>query len=56
MVKPLTNIAESEIPIQLLNDIRHGKVYAFIGSGLSINIGYPSWSQLVTEIYNHHPI
>lgn len=51
IIKPLPSIAESAIPVGLLDDLRSGNVYAFVGSGLSIPVGYPSWGKLISDIY-----
>ncbi|ENE2488337.1 Sir2 family NAD-dependent protein deacetylase, partial [Escherichia coli] len=35
---------------QLLADYKKGNVILFVGAGVSMNLGLPSWSQLVDHI------
>ncbi|WP_228725660.1 hypothetical protein [Klebsiella pneumoniae] len=35
---------------QLLSDYKKGNVILFVGAGVSMNLGLPSWSQLVDHI------
>lgn len=41
---------ESQIPINLINNLRDGKVIAWVGAGLSMGVGYPSWTGLMNAI------
>lgn len=50
MIKPLSHDQESKIPVKLISDLRNGLVVAWIGAGLSIGLGYPSWTELVNTI------
>lgn len=50
MCIPLSHEKESRIPAKLISDLRGNNVIAWIGAGLSIGAGYPSWSGLVREI------
>lgn len=38
------------IPSKLVSELREGNVIAWVGAGLSIGTGYPSWEQLVNKI------
>lgn len=49
-MKCLSHEKESVIPTKLINDLRNGNVLAWIGAGMSIGVGYPSWNQLVNTI------
>lgn len=50
MIKCLSHEKESVIPTKLINDLRNGNVLAWVGAGLSVGVGYPSWSKLVKNI------
>ena len=50
MCKPLSHEKESQIPAKLISAMRENNVIAWIGAGLSVGAGYPSWSGLVREI------
>ena len=50
MLRCLSHEKESVIPTKLINDLREGNVIAWIGAGLSMGAGYPSWSRLVEAI------
>lgn len=50
-LKPLSPDKEAQIPLHLINQIRSGNATLFVGSGLSIPLGYPSWKGLVERIY-----
>jgi hypothetical protein len=39
-----------ELPEALVESLRRGKCIAFIGSGLSVAAGYPTWESLVREL------
>lgn len=49
-MKSLSHDQESKIPIKLISDLRKGQAVAWIGAGLSIGLGYPSWTKLVNTI------
>ncbi|HEX8395201.1 MAG TPA: SIR2 family protein [Longimicrobium sp.] len=38
------------LPEPLLDSVRRGKCIAFVGSGLSVAAGYPTWESLVREL------
>lgn len=50
MLTCLTHEKESKIPSTLIHDLREGNVLAWVGAGLSIGMGYPSWEKLVCKI------
>lgn len=50
MLTCLTHEKESFIPTALIQDLRAGNVLAWVGAGLSIGMGYPSWETLVCKI------
>lgn len=50
MLRCLSNEKESIIPSTLIQDLRNGNVLAWVGAGLSIGMGYPSWETLVCKI------
>jgi len=50
-VPPLTPEQESQIPTNLIQEIRNRNVHLLVGSGLSIPLGYPSWADLILKIY-----
>jgi len=50
-IKPLSPSLEAAIPVDLLDGLRKGEVYAFVGSGLSIPVGFPTWENLIYKIY-----
>lgn len=50
MINCLSHEKESIIPTNLINDLRDGNVMAWVGAGLSMGVGYPSWSKLVETI------
>ncbi len=50
MLSCLSHEKESIIPSTLIQDLRKGSVLAWIGAGLSIGMGYPSWETLVCKI------
>lgn len=50
MISSLPHEKESIIPSTLIQDLRNGNVLAWIGAGLSIGMGYPSWEMLVCNI------
>lgn len=50
MLTCLTHEKESSIPTALIHDLRAGNVLAWVGAGLSIGMGYPSWETLVCKI------
>ena len=52
MIRPLSHEKESFIPTKLITDLRNGHVMAWVGAGLSIGAGYPSWTDLVNAIAN----
>ena len=41
-----------DIPDVLIEKMNKGKLVLFIGAGLSINAGYPSWNKLIEDILN----
>lgn len=51
MVKPLPIAKEAKIPLHLIEQIREETALLFVGSGLSIDLGYPSWKELVSNIF-----
>ena len=50
MLSCLSHEKESVIPSTLIQDLRNGNVLAWVGAGLSIGMGYPSWETLVCRI------
>lgn len=50
MLPCLSNEKESVIPSALIHDLRNGNVLAWVGAGLSIGVGYPSWENLICKI------
>lgn len=50
MLSYLSHEKESSIPTALIHDLREGNVIAWIGAGLSIGMGYPSWEGLICNI------
>lgn len=50
---PLKPEDEARIPLHLINEIREGNAALFIGSGLSVPLGYPSWKNLVRTIHQN---
>ena len=46
----LSSEEEAAIPLALLDDLRQGRVYAFVGAGLSFDVGLPSWTNLIDEV------
>jgi len=50
MLTCLSHEKESFIPSSLIHDLRAGNVLAWIGAGLSIGIGYPSWETLICKM------
>lgn len=50
MLSSLTHEKESIIPSTLIQDLRNGNVLAWVGAGLSIGMGYPSWETLICKI------
>lgn len=50
MLNCLSHEKETIIPTKLINDLREGNVMAWVGAGLSMGVGYPSWSRLVENI------
>jgi|GEM_PF-3452959 len=51
-ISPLSSEKESVIPSQLISSLRTGNVLAWVGAGLSIGAGYPSWKDLIISISN----
>lgn len=51
MIEPLSIEKESEIPLHLIEEVRASSAILFVGSGLSIPLGYPSWKNLVTSLF-----
>jgi hypothetical protein len=43
-------INDNEIPLSLIDDFRHGHVNLFVGAGLSVNAGLPSWNELLESL------
>lgn len=39
-----------KLPEPLLESVRRGRCIAFVGSGLSVAAGYPTWAELVREL------
>lgn len=39
-----------KLPDRLINSVRRGKCIAFVGSGLSVAAGYPTWAELVRAL------
>lgn len=50
MLTCLSHEKESCIPTSLIRDLRSGNVLAWVGAGLSISAGYPSWEGLICKI------
>ena len=50
MLNCLSHEKESIIPSTLIQDLRNGNAIAWVGAGLSIGMGYPSWDTLVCKI------
>ncbi|HIZ12192.1 MAG TPA: SIR2 family protein [Candidatus Eubacterium faecavium] len=50
MLTCLSHEKESFIPTALIHDLRAGNVLAWVGAGLSIGMGYPSWESLICKI------
>ena len=46
----LSHEKESFIPTALIRDLRNGNVLAWVGAGLSIGMGYPTWETLIRKI------
>jgi len=51
MIKPLSIEKEAQIPLHLIEEVRNSTAVLFVGSGLSIPLGYPSWKNLVSTLY-----
>jgi hypothetical protein len=47
---PLPPGKEAAIPLDLIERLRHRQVIAFLGAGLSVPLGLPSWRQLIASI------
>ncbi|MBI5504189.1 MAG: SIR2 family protein [Deltaproteobacteria bacterium] len=47
---PLLLAKEAAIPLDLIERLRRRQVVAFVGSGLSMPLGLPSWSRLISII------
>jgi hypothetical protein len=47
---PLTLVKEAAIPLDLIERLRRRQIVAFVGAGLSIPLGMPSWGQLIKSI------
>lgn len=41
---------ENEIPLSLINEFKKNNVVLFVGAGISINYGLPSWSSLLDSL------
>ena len=50
MLTCLSHEKESFIPTALIRDLRNGNVLAWVGAGLSIGMGYPTWETLIRKI------
>lgn len=50
-ILPLSTRKESAIPQLLIEELRQNNVNILIGSGISIPLGFPSWGQLVEQLY-----
>jgi hypothetical protein len=50
-IYPLSAEQESHIPTGLIRELRSKNVHLFVGSGLSIPLGYPSWESLIFQMY-----
>lgn len=50
-IKPLSIDKEARIPLHLIEQIRKSSALLFVGSGLSIPVGYPSWKNLISTIF-----
>ena len=48
--RPLPLVKEAAIPLDLIERLRRRQVVAFLGAGLSIPLGMPSWGQLIRNI------
>ena len=51
-IQPLSTLKEADIPVTLINEIRKNNVFMLVGSGLSIPLGFPSWENLITKLYD----
>lgn len=52
-ISPLSTHKESYIPKLLIEELRRNNVNILIGSGISIPLGFPSWEQLVEQLYDY---
>ncbi len=43
---------KNTIPRSLVNDFQHGRVCIFVGAGLSMSAGLPSWTELLDDLEN----
>lgn len=50
-ISPLSTRKESAIPQLLIEELRQNNVNILVGSGISIPLGFPSWGQLVEQLY-----
>ena len=50
MLTCLSHEKESFIPTALIRDLRNGNVLAWVGAGLSVGMGYPTWETLIGRI------
>lgn len=41
---------ENEIPLSLVEEFKHNRVALFVGAGISINAGLPSWEELLNYL------
>lgn len=51
MYSPLSTEKEAAIPLHLLDEIRSETALLFVGSGLSVAQGFPSWKMLVNKVF-----
>jgi hypothetical protein len=50
-IQPLTTEQESQIPVNLIAELRNRNVFLMVGAGLSIPLGFPSWDKLIVKAY-----
>lgn len=46
----MNKISKKNIPDELIESLRRGRCAIFVGAGLSIGAGLPSWRELITEL------